>query len=168
MIGAYRRFATIAAGAVALVAISAGTSAAAGSPQATVQGLVGNWTCVSHSSDNATFQESDVDTMYGKWLKIVSTYAAQMGAPAGTGTAFFGYDARNRRWIVTGAGTSGDYYVNYSNSPDFDGAKWHDGYPDRHGTAVMHLTAFTRYTIDSVGPNPQGKDVTAHEVCVRH
>jgi hypothetical protein len=139
----------------------------AASPQATVQGLVGNWSCISHSSDNKTYRATDVDTMYGKWLKIDSTYPAQNGEPAGTEQAFFGYDSKHGRWIVTGVSTSGEYFMNYSNSTNFNGSQWYDGFPNQHGSAVVGLTPYTRYTVDSKGPNEQGKTITTHEVCTK-
>ncbi|MGC1379760.1 MAG: hypothetical protein WA814_01910 [Candidatus Baltobacteraceae bacterium] len=167
MARSYRGIAAMLFVVCALFAGSAGVSpAATGSQQTLVQSFVGNWTCVSHSSDSTTFHESDVDTMYGNWLKVASTYPAQMGQPAGMGTTFFGYDAKNHRWIVAGAGTNGEYFVNYSNSQNFDGAKWINGFPNARTTAVTHSTS-TQYTVDSQGPNPQGKLVTTHEVCVR-
>lgn len=152
--------------AAAFFACSSVALAAAPSPQATVQGLVGSWSCVSHSSDNKTYRESDVDTMYGKWLKISSTYPAQNGRAAGTGQAFFGFDAQNKRWIIAGVDTSGEYYVNYSNSPVFDGSQWYDGYPNAHGSAIVHMMS-TQYTVDSKGPGPQGKTIASHLVCTK-
>lgn len=151
--------------AFAFFAIPVVTSAA--SQQATVQGLVGSWSCVTHTGDNKTYREADVDTMYGKWLKIESTYPAQNSEPAGTAQIFFGYDSKHNRWIVAGVDTGGNYFINYSNSTNFDSSQWHDGFPNQHGSAVVSLTPYTRYTVDSKGPNAQGKMVTSHEVCTR-
>jgi hypothetical protein len=153
--------------ALTLIATPQVLSAATASQQATVQGLVGTWSCVSHTSDNKTYRATDVDTMYGKWLRVSSTYPAQNGSPAGTEQAFFGYDAKNSRWIIAGVSTSGDYYVNYSNSPSFNGSQWYDGYPNMHGSAVVRMTESTQFTVDSKGMGPQGKTITRHEVCTR-
>jgi hypothetical protein len=166
MTGSFRYIAMAGIAVFALFVAPSSLSAAA-PQQATVEGLVGSWSCVSHTSDNKTYRGSDVDTMYGKWLKINSTFPAQNGEPAGTEQAFFGYDSKHGRWIVTGVGTGGDYFMNYSNSSNFDGSQWYDGFPNNHGSAVAHLTAYTRYTVDSKGPNAQGKIVTEHEVCTR-
>jgi hypothetical protein len=168
MIAQLRRDVAMAAtAALALFAITAAASAASGSQQATVQGLVGTWSCVSHTSENKTFHGTDVDTMYGKWLAIDETFPAQNGEAAGTARVFFGYDPKHSRWIVAGVDTNGAYFVNYSNSPSFDGAQWYDGYPNNHGSAVTHLKPYTQYTVDSKGPNAQGKIVTDHEVCTK-
>jgi hypothetical protein len=141
--------------------------AAASSQQASVQSLVGTWSCVSHSSDNKTYKETDVDTMYGQWLRIASTYPAAYGVPAGTGQSFFGYDAKAKRWILVGIDTAGEYYVNYSNSTNFDGSQWADGFPNMHGSAVVHMMS-SQYTVDSKGPGASGKVVTSHLVCAKH
>jgi hypothetical protein len=151
--------------AFAFFSIPAGISAA--SQQATVQGLVGTWNCITHTSDHKTYRGTDVDTMYGRWLKIESAYPAQNGEPAGTAQIFFGYDSKHNRWIVGGVDTGGNYFMNYSNSTNFDGSQWHDGFPNQHGSAVVSLTPYTRYTVDSKGPNEQGKMVTSHEVCTK-
>jgi hypothetical protein len=163
------RCSAITAIAICALASSAGfASAATSSQQATVQGLVGNWTCITHESDNKTFRESDIDTMYGNWIRVNSSYPAQNGQPAGTGATFLGYDARNKRWIVTGVGTEGSYFTAYSNSPNYDGSKWVDAYPNDHGTALVHVISSTQYSLDTTNPGAQGKTVTAHTVCTRH
>lgn len=146
---------------------SAAALSATSSQQATLRSFVGSWTCLTHSSDNMTFHESDVDTMYGNWLKVDSEYPAQNGQPAGTGVTFFGYDPKNKRWIVTGVGNEGSYFTAYSNSPNYDGAKWIDAYPNDHGTAIVHVTSNNRYTLDTTAPGAAGKTMTQHAVCTR-
>ncbi len=155
-----------AAAVVALAAISSAASAAA-TPQDSVQSLVGTWSCVTHSSDNTTSKDTDVDAMYGKWLKIDSTFGAGGGQAAGTSHAFFGYDGKAKRWIFTGVDSNGNYFMNYSGSPAFNGSQWSDGFPNNHGSAVVHMTNTTQYIVDSKGPGAGGKTVTSHEVCTR-
>ena len=162
-----RHFAIAVTAALGLMSIPAALSAAAASQQATVQALVGTWSCVSHTSDNKTYQSTDVDTMYAKWLKISSSSPAQNGDPAGTEQAFFGYDPKHSRWIIAGVTTEGEYFVNYSNSAVFNGSQWSDGFPNNHGSAVVHMTQSTSYTVDEKGPNAAGKMITSHEVCTR-
>lgn len=135
-------------------------------PQATVRSFVGTWSCATHTSDNKTYHESDVDTMYGNWLKVSTTYPAQGGKPAAMGTAFFGYDSKAARWYVTSVDTLGGYASNYSNSKTFGGSTWHDGYPDNHGSATISWSK-NQYTIDGKGPNEKGQITTSHEVCTR-
>ncbi len=162
-----RGFRYAAIGAVAALGVAA--VARASSPQqSTVTGFVGTWTCITHSSDGKTYHETDVDTLYGNWLRIDASYPAQAGQAAGTGTTFFGYDAKHARWIVTGVGTDGSYFTAMSTSPAFDGSKWADQYPNDHGTAVLHMTKTTQYSMDQQGPGPSGKVVTQHGVCTKH
>jgi hypothetical protein len=161
----YRHTAIPGVAILALLVIPAVTSAS--SQQAAVQDLAGTWTCVTHSSDGKTYQATVVDTMYGKWLKVDSTYPAENGEPAGTGQAYFGYDPKHSRWIFNGVNTSGEYFTNYSSSTNLDGSQWHDGYPNMGGSAVVHLTSHTKYTVDSKGPNERGKMITEHEVCTK-
>jgi hypothetical protein len=100
------------------------------------------------------------------WLKLAGTFLAQNGEPAGTSTLFFGYDGKHARWVVTGADTTGSYFTNYSNSANLNGSQWYDGYPNNHGSAIVHSTS-TTYTVDSKGPGPKGKVITTHEVCTK-
>lgn len=85
-----------------------------------MQSLVGTWNCISHGSDKKTYRETDTDAMYGNWLRIDASYPAQNGQPAGTGVTFFGYDSKNKRWVVTGVGTDGSYFTASSTSPAFN------------------------------------------------
>jgi hypothetical protein len=150
-----------------LVAVAPAMAAASSAQQATVKGFVGTWTCVTHSSDSKTYRETDVDTMFGDWVRVESTYPAQNGGPAGSGVTFLGYDSKHARWIVTGVGTDGSYFTSVSMSPAFDGSKWTDQYPNDHGTAVLHMTKATEYTMDTQMPNPQGKMMTQHAICIK-
>jgi hypothetical protein len=150
-----------------LVAVAPAMAAAASAQQTTIKGFVGTWTCVTHSSDSKTYGETDIDTMFGDWLKIESAYPAQGGGPAGNGVTFFGYDSKHSRWIVTGVGTDGSYFTSVSMSPAFDGSKWTDQYPNDHGTAVLHMTKATEYTMDTQMPNPKGKTMTQHAICTK-
>lgn len=144
------------------------TIAWAASPQqSTIQSFVGTWSCVTHSSDNKTYRETDTDAMYGNWLRIDAAYPAQNGQPAGTGVTFFGYDSKNKRWVVTGVGTDGSYFVSTSTSPAFNGSHWSDQYPADHGTAVLHMTQATQYSMDMQNPGAKGKMMTQHAVCTR-
>jgi hypothetical protein len=158
----------IAATALAGLAFAAvaGIAPAAMSQQSSLQSLLGSWTCVAHSSDGKTYHETDVNTMYGKWLKSDSKYPAQNGDPAGTGQSFIGYDSMSKRWVIAGVDTAGEYFVNYSNSANMDGSTWHDGYPNMHGSAIVHMTS-TQYVVDTKGPGAGGKTVTSHEVCTK-
>jgi hypothetical protein len=149
------------------IAISPALAAASSPQQATVQGFVGTWSCITHSSDNKTYRETDVDSMFGDWLRIDSTYPAQGGAPAGTGVTFLGYDSKHARWIVTGVGTDGSYFTSVSMSPAFDGSKWTDQYPNDHGTAVLHMPTATQYTMDMQAPSSQGKMTSQHAICTK-
>jgi hypothetical protein len=150
-----------------LLSISPALGAASSPQQATVESFVGTWACITHSSENKTYRETDVDSMYGNWLRINSSYPAQNGAPAGTGVTFFGYDAKNKHWVVTGVGTDGSYFIATSSSPEFNGSKFMDQYPSDHGTTVLHMTKSTEYSMDTQAPNDKGKTMTQHAVCTR-
>jgi hypothetical protein len=165
MIGSFRHAGAAAIAAFALVAISAAT-AAASPQQATVQSFVGTWNCVTHTSDNKTYHETDTDTMFGNWLKIDSTYPAQGGQPAATGVGFFGYDAKQGRWYVTNIDTLGNYSSNYSTSKSLGGSSWHDGYPNNGGSATVSVSK-NQYAVDGKSAGPNGKTMTTHEVCTR-
>ncbi len=153
--------ATVAASFIVVMPAAAGASAA----QAALQELTGTWTCVSHSSDSTTFRETDTNTMYGNWLRTSSAFAAQAGAPGGTGVSFIGYDVKKARWVITGVDTNGSYFTAASSSPDLDGSVWMDTYPADNGGAVLHLVSATQYILDSHGPGPQGTMTTSHTVC---
>ncbi len=142
-------------------------AAGASSAQDSLRGLVGTWSCVTHSSDNKTYRETDVDTMYGNWLHVSSTYPGQNGQPEGSGTTFFGYDSTNKRWVVSGIGTDGSYFIATSSSPTIDGSHWSDQYPADGGTAVFHMIQTTQYTLDSQAPGDKGTTVTSHAICTR-
>ncbi|MBV9276673.1 MAG: hypothetical protein JOZ97_00395 [Candidatus Eremiobacteraeota bacterium] len=153
----------------ALLFLTISTSLAGSSPQqSTIRGFVGSWTCITHSSDNKTYRETDTDTMYGDWLRVNSSYPAQNGAPASTGTTFLGYDSRKKLWVATGVGTDGSYFTSVSTSSQFNDSHWSDQYPADHGTAVLRMTQSTQYSMDTQTPNGKGKMMTDHEVCVRH
>jgi hypothetical protein len=152
--------------ALAIGMIPGALSAATSSPQSVMHALSGNWICITHTSDKKTYKETDSNAMYGKWLKISSTFPAQNGQPAGTGQTFLSYDGQSKRWIIAGVSTNGDYFVDYSKSSAFDGSQWYDGYPNMHGSAIVHMTS-TQYTVDSKGPGSQGRTMTTHEVCTK-
>jgi hypothetical protein len=166
MIHAFRYVLTVAIVLSCVVAVSPAL-AGASSQQATIAGFVGTWNCTTHGSDNKTYHETDADAMYGNWLRIDASYPAQNGQPASTSVTFFGYDAKHTRWIVTGVGTDGSYFTSVSMSPTFNGSKWTNQYPADHGTAVIHMTQATQYSMDTQGPSPQGKMMTQHAVCVK-
>ncbi|MBV8116951.1 MAG: hypothetical protein JOZ01_03175 [Candidatus Eremiobacteraeota bacterium] len=154
--------------ATATAVLAASAAAMPVTPQQTaLQRLAGTWTCVTHGSDNTTFRETDVDTMFANWLSISSTYPAQNGQPGGSGSTYLGYDSKNKRWVITGVGTDGSYFTAYSNSRNYDGSHWVDAYPADGGTAVIHMPASNRYMLDSSLPNAQGKIVVEHAVCTR-
>jgi hypothetical protein len=171
MIGLLRHFGMTVIASFALFSI-APTSAPAASmssmmtPQTTLNSFVGGWSCTTHTSDNKTYHESDVDTMYGKWIKISASFPAQEGQAAATGTAFLGYDAKMVRWYFTNVDTLGNYGSAYSTSKNFGGSTWHDGYPDNHGSATISWSK-NQYTVDGKGPNEKGQMTTSHEVCTR-
>ena len=155
----------LAAGAV-FASASAAAFAASTPQQMALQAMVGTWTCVTHGSDGKTWHETDVDTMWGVWLKTEATYPAQNGQPAATGTGILGYDAKHHRWYGDGADTNGGYGSGYSNSSGLGGSKWHDGYPDNNGSATISMSK-NQYVVDSKGPNDQGKTITSHQVCTK-
>jgi hypothetical protein len=156
--------------AIAAVTLFVLTPAFAGaSPQqATIAGLVGTWTCVTHTSGNQTYHETDVDSLFGNWLRIDATYPASAGAPASTSVTFLGYDSKRGRWVVTGVGTDGSYFTSTSTSPAYDGSKWTDQFPNDHGTALVRMTQSTQYSLDVQTPDDRGKMSTAHAVCTKH
>lgn len=156
----------IAATAAAIVVSSQTASLAASPQQTTLQALVGHWTCVTHGSDGKTWRESDTYTMWGPWLKDDSTYPAQNGQAAATGSGVLGYDAKHHRWYGDGEDTNGGYGSGYSNSANFGGSKWQAGFPNTPGTSTVSLSK-NQYVIDSTGPNDKGKMVTSHQVCTR-
>ena len=149
-----------------LFAIAPTVAGAASPQQATINGFVGTWNCITHSSENKTYHETDVDTMYGNWLRVDATYPAQNGAPAGTGVTFLGYDSKHGMWVVTGVGTDGSYFMSTSKSAAFNGSKWMDQYPNDRGTAVLHMTRSTQYSMDMTSPMGR-KPVTQHAVCTK-
>jgi hypothetical protein len=130
------------AAALTLFVLSIAISMAATSQQATAES---RWKLELRYRTRATTRlvVRPVDSMYGKWLKIAGTYAAQNGESAGTGLTFFGYDSQHSRWIVTGVDTGGCYFVNYSNASSFNGSQCYDGHPDMRGSGVVHLTPYT-------------------------
>lgn len=152
--------------AVAFIAVFPGVAGAASAQQATLQKFVGTWTCVT-TTGKQTYRETDVDTMYGNWVRSSGSYPAQGGQPAGTSTTFFGYDGKSARWVVTGVGTNGSYFTASSSSPNFNGSSWSDIYPADHGGAVIHM-ASSQYTMDSHDPDGKGKMSTSHTVCKKH
>ncbi len=172
MIGFLRHFGVTAIASFALFSVATSTAPAASmmssmmTPQATVASFVGTWSCVTHTSDNKTYHETDVDTTYGKWLKISFSSPAQTGQPASMGTAFLGYDSKMGRWYFTNVDTLGNYGSAYSTSKNFGGSTWHDGYPDNHGSATISWSK-NQYTVDGKGPNEKGQMTTSHEVCTK-
>ncbi|HTX58720.1 MAG TPA: hypothetical protein VMH02_03510 [Verrucomicrobiae bacterium] len=160
------RCVSLAVAAAAIAFPSAASVAAASPQQATVQSLVGNWSCVTHTSDNKTYHETDVNSTFGPWLKISAAYPAQEGQPAASGLSFFGYDSKHARWYITSVDTMGGYGSSYSNSKSFGGSQWHDGYPDNNGSAAITASK-NQFVVDGKGPNAQGKTVTSHEICTR-
>jgi hypothetical protein len=167
MVSTLRRL-TAAVTGIAAFAVTLTVAWAAASPQqTTLQSFVGTWKCVTHGSDNKSFNETDTDTMFGDWLKIESSYAAQAGQPAASGVSYAGYDAKRHHWIVTGVGTDNSYFTAISSSPTWDGAKWTDAYPADHGTAVTHGPSGGKYTLVSSGPGPTGKMMTYTSVCTK-
>ena len=167
MISWIGRSAALLVGASAFAAMLASASAAASPQQATLQGFVGTWDCVTRTADNKTYKETDTDTMFGNWLRIEGALPAQNGAPAGSSTTFAGYDSQHRRWVITGVGTDNSYFTAISNSTAWDGSKWTDVYPDDHGTALVHGPSGGRYTLVSTGPDGHGKMTTSHAVCTK-
>ncbi|MGA8533978.1 MAG: hypothetical protein WB615_07720 [Candidatus Tumulicola sp.] len=168
MLSSLRRIAAISIGACTLAVAIAAAPAGASPQQATLQSFVGTWTCITHGNDNKTYRETDVDSMYGNWLKIESDYPAQNGAPAGTATTFVGYDGKHGHWIATGVGTDDSYFTSYSKWPKFDGSKWYDAYPNDHGTATFQMPTSTSYTMQSVTPNAKGVMSSSHSICTKH
>ena len=157
---------TAALAGIGALAATIATVAAAQSPQeAELHGFVGTWKCVTHGSDNKTYNETDTDAMYGDWLKISSAYAAQRGQPGMSGTTYAGYDEAHHHWVTEGVGTDNSYFVATSTSPTWDGAKWVDVYPADHGTAVTRGPSGGKYTLVSTGPGPSGKMMTYNSVC---
>ncbi|MBV8148418.1 MAG: DUF1579 family protein [Candidatus Eremiobacteraeota bacterium] len=164
MIGSFRHGGAIAIAAFALIAIS-GAAATASPQQATVQSFVGTWNCVTHTSDNKTYHETDTDTMWANWLKIDGDMSVQ-GQPAVKSMGFFGYDPKQGRWYIASVDSMGNYASNYSTSKNLGGSTWHDGYPNNGGSATVS-TSKNQYVVDSKGRDMHGKAVTSHEVCTR-
>jgi hypothetical protein len=170
MLGRFHHVAAALIGAAAFAgsfAVAAAAPAVAPSPQATLESLAGTWTCVTQFPGNKSWQETQVGTMYGKWLKIDATYPAQAGVPAGTSLTFVGYDTAHSHWVVTGVGTDGVYFTASSNSPAYDGSTWTDTYPADNGTATIHMPSAAAYTMDATGPGLDGKVETSHTACTR-
>jgi len=165
MIATVRRLTAAFLGAGAFAALIA--TAYASPQQTTLQGFVGTWQCVTRTADNKTYNETDTDTMFGNWLKIDAAYLAQGGAPATSGATFVGYDAKHRRWVITGVATDDTYFTASSSSPAWDGSKWTNAFPNDHGTAVVHAPANGKYTVESSTPNMQGKMVMSHTICTK-
>jgi hypothetical protein len=165
MIRSLRHARAAAMTALALASISIG-AASASPQQTTVQSFVGNWTCVTHTSDNKTYHETDTDTMWSNWLKVDGDMPAQGGQPAMKSMAFFGYDSKQGRWFITSVDTMGNYASNYSTSKNLGGSTWHDGYPNNGGSATVSMSK-NQYTVDSKGRDMHGNMVTSHEVCTR-
>ena len=152
---------------VAAIAFAVPAAAPAASPQqATLQAMTGNWTCVTHDSSGKTWNETDVGTMWGSWLKTESTFPAQNGQPAGSGLTFLGYDAANRRWYVSFLNTAGEYGSAYSTSKTWGGSKWQDGYPNNHGSSSITASK-NQFSIDTKMAGANGKTMTSHEVCTK-
>ena len=166
MTGSNHRIATALVGVAAFVSTFATASATPTMQASTLQGIAGTWTCITQAGGK-TYHETDVDSMYGKWLKIESTYPAQNGDPASTGMTFLGYDSKRGHWVVTGLGADGSYFTATSTSPKYDGSTWTDAFPADHGTAVIHMPSNARYTLDASQPGDKGKMETSHSVCTR-
>jgi hypothetical protein len=63
---------------------------------------------------------------------------------------------------ITGLVGTWSCVTHTSTSPAYDGSKWTDQFPNDHGTALIHMTQSTRYSMDVQGPT------TAHAVCTKH
>jgi hypothetical protein len=132
-----------------------------------VHSLVGTWSCVTHDSQHKTYHETDVDSMDGPWLRMLTTYPPQNGQPAATGTGFFGYDSKHGRWIVTSVDTTGEYSITVSTSHTLNGSQWTDAYPVDNATATFRTVGSTEFTVDVRAPDGHGNTVTSHQVCTR-
>ena len=136
-------------------------------PQQTIRGMVGKWSCVTHDDTNKEWRASTTDSIYGPWLRLNESYGAQNSEPAGTAVKFLGFDSSHRRWIVTSVDSSGGYYVIYSASHSFDGSKWKDGFPADKGTASIKVVNPNIYVFNAASPDERGRISKSHTVCTR-
>ncbi len=139
----------------------------AATPAQTIHGLVGQWNCITSDTDHKTWHTTTTDTMYGPWLQMRSAYRAQNDQPAGSVVKFFGFDSDQQRWIVASFGSSGDFYVIDSKSPNFDGSQWEDVDPADTGTAKVEVQSSNQYTFDARVPSGAGHVYGSHTICRR-
>lgn len=130
-------------------------------PQQTLKSLVGTWTCTNSGGGVPSFTERDVDSMYGRWLRMNASYSGY------TGTNFLGYDTKNHRWVFVVASERGGYGIAYSDSPNLNGSSWHDGYPVHGNTGIFRIVSSNEYRFDGSGPGAHGKVVASQTICKR-
>lgn len=130
-------------------------------PQQTLQSLAGTWNCTNSGGGFPSFTERDVDSMYGRWLRMDARYSGF------TGIDFLGYDTRNHRWVFVVANERGGYGIVYSNSSDLNGSSWHDGYPVHGAGGTFRIVSSNEYRFDGTNPGRHGKILTSQTVCKR-
>jgi|GEM_PF-4281564 len=104
-----------------------------------LQGMVGDWSCVDRDSDAVVTRFTNRAKIYGDWLRLDSSFAAEPRHAPVTGITFLGRDAARQRWIITAVIETGEYWVRSSPSKHLDGSRWVDAYPADGATAVLRL-----------------------------
>lgn len=130
------------------------------------QFLVGTWSC-HHSEDSAT--EGSYTTTYsnalgGHWLKQTWNFPASAGYAGMQGDWFFGYDARNKRWVRFGAMSDGMYFAMTGQLAN-NAWSWRYALPGTNASAVLTKKSDTEYTVDGPSYTVDGKPVTEHHDC---
>lgn len=151
---------------ICATAVGLGASTMMMTPQQTMHGMIGRWTCVAHDSTHKTSRETDVYSMWGAWLRDDTTFSAQNGGPSGSGLSLMRYDAQHGRWVIMGGDTTGGYFTATSTAHALNGSHWTDAYPADGGWANVHMSA-NQMTVDSGGPDMHGHMMTTHDVCTR-
>ena len=141
---------------------------AATAQEARMQGLVGNWSCVSHMGKQSMNYALTYAKANDHWLSYTGKYPAGMGDPAHTDNAYFGYDKMAKQWVFMSTSTTGEYFVGTSTaSPDAKKQTWTTAYPKNPamaGTLVIDYTTPNQMLFDA-SFTVKGKPMTSHDVC---
>ena len=127
--------------------------------------IAGTYQCVNHETGGTVWRFTSNNTIYGPWLVAHSTFVAQNGQPAQTGVTYVGYDSDAKRWNIVSVSSTGSYYTRSSRSPDVNGSRWIDDYPNDGARAVIRIYGAQKYTFDLVAPQNKGLAVESHVVC---
>ena len=150
-----------------IVAMIPETTARPMTPEDTIRGLAGAWTCSTHDSAGRTWKSLTKNGAYGPWLRMDDRFPAQNGQKAGTVIKFLGFDPRTKRWIVMSIDDSGGYYVMESASRTFDASHWLDVYPTDGATGYVRVIDADAYTFDAAVPDGHGHTASSHTRCTR-